>query len=161
MDVKNGQNAQAVYLATRVNTASKEQLLLLTYEIGIRACRNAEGALNGGSPEDLNTHVKKAQDVLRELMVTLNRETGGDVAKNLMQLYDFMYFLLVEANIGRDGEKLAVVRSMLEELKTVWEEAAAKLAAEHSALAEPASSLHPKAGQQAAALSGGGLNIAG
>lgn len=51
MDVKNGQNAQAVYLATRVNTASKEQLLLLTYEIGIRACRNAEGALNGGSPK--------------------------------------------------------------------------------------------------------------
>lgn len=162
MDVKNGQNAQAVYLATRVNTASKEQLLLLTYEIGIRACRNAEGALNGGSPEDLNTHVKKAQDVLRELMVTLNRETGGDVAKNLMQLYDFMYFLLVEANIGRDGEKLAVVRSMLEELKTVWEEAAAKLAAEHVASTEPVSpSVQSKTGQQVAALSGGGLNIAG
>ena len=162
MDVKNGQNAQAVYLATRVNTASKEQLLLLTYEIGIRACRNAEGALTGGSPEDLNTHVKKAQDVLRELMVTLNRETGGDVAKNLMQLYDFMYFLLVEANIGRDGEKLAVVRSMLEELKTVWEEAAAKLATENAALAEPASpSIQSKAGQQVRPLSGGGLNIAG
>ncbi len=162
MDVKNGQNAQAVYLATRVNTASKEQLLLLTYEIGIRACRNAEGALVNGSPEDLNTHVKKAQDVLRELMVTLNKETGGEVAENLMQLYDFMYFLLIEANIGRDGEKLAVVRSMLEELKTVWEEAAAKLAAENTDLAEPASSSgQSKSGQQVGALSGGGLNIAG
>ncbi len=79
-----------------------------------------------------------------------------------MQLYDFMYFLLIEANIGRDGEKLAVVRSMLEELKTVWEEAAAKLAAEHVASTEPVSpSVQSKTGQQVGALSGGGLNIAG
>ena len=77
MDVKNGQNAQAVYLATRVNTASKEQLLLLTYEIGIRACRNAEGALSSGTPEDVNKYVKKGQDVLRELMVTLDMGAGG------------------------------------------------------------------------------------
>ncbi len=162
MDVKNGQNAQAVYLATRVNTASKEQLLLLTYEIGIRACRNAEGTLKGGTPEDVNNHIKKAQDVLRELMVTLNMETGGDVARSLMQLYDFMYLLLVEASVGRDGEKIAVVRSMLEELKAVWEEAAAKLAAENPVPKEHAVRQNsPRAGQPVGALSGGGLNIAG
>lgn len=162
MDLKNGQNAQAVYLATRVNTASKEQLLLLTYEIGIRACRNAEGAVNGGTPEDVNNHVKKAQDVLRELMVTLNMETGGDMAKGLMQLYDYMYLLLVEATVEKKCEKIAVVRSMLEELKTVWEEAAAKLLAEKP-LAEDLASLQNSrhTAQTAGTFSGGGLNIAG
>ena len=51
----------------------KEQLLLITYEIGIRSCRAAE-ALSLLPILRANHHLQKAQDVLRELMVTLNVE---------------------------------------------------------------------------------------
>ena len=75
-------NAQFTYQATRISTATKEQLLLITYDIGIKACHTAENALlgktNGGTPDyDLaNREIIRAQEVIRELMVTLNRERG-------------------------------------------------------------------------------------
>ncbi|MDD3516076.1 MAG: flagellar export chaperone FliS [Synergistaceae bacterium] len=160
MDSRNAQNAQAVYLATRVNTASKEQLLLITYEIGIKACRTAETALASGSAEEANRNIQKAQDVLRELMVTLNMEAGGEVAEGLMKLYDFMYLLLVEANVHKEPGKVSVVRGMLEELKGTWEEAIIKLAAEQQEHPLPGA---PSAGlsRERQAVPAGGLNIAG
>jgi len=130
MDSKNVQNAQTIYLANKVNTASREQLLLITYDVGIKSCKGAENALEAGIFDEANKNIQKAQDVLRELMVTLRVEEGGEIAKNLMRLYDFMYLLLVEANVGKDREKISVVRGMLEELRTTWEEAIIKLAEE-------------------------------
>ena len=50
----NNNNAQFTYQATRITTATKEQLLLITYDIGIKACHAAENAMlgkNGGSPD--------------------------------------------------------------------------------------------------------------
>ena len=132
-------NAQFTYQATRISTATKEQLLLITYDIGIKACHTAENALlgrtNGGTPDyDLaNREVIRAQEVVRELMVTLNREKGGDVADKLMQLYEYMYQLLVEANIKKEPENIRTVCGMLEELKQTWEEALMKLLKEYQA----------------------------
>ena len=132
-------NAQFTYQATRISTATKEQLLLITYDIGIKACRTAENAMlgktNGGTPDyDLaNREVIRAQEVIRELMVTLNREKGGDVADKLVQLYEYMYQLLVDANIKKETENIRTVCGMLEELKQTWEEALVKLLKEYQA----------------------------
>lgn len=132
-------NAQFTYQATRISTATKEQLLLITYDIGIKACHTAENALlgktNGGNPDyDLaNREVIRAQEVIRELMVTLNREKGGEVADKLMQLYEYMYQLLVDANIKKEPENIRTVCGMLEELKQTWEEALIKLLKEYQA----------------------------
>ena len=132
-------NAQFTYQATRISTATKEQLLLITYDIGIKACHTAENALlgktNGGIPDyDLaNREVIRAQEVIRELMVTLNKERGGDVADKLMQLYEYMYQLLVDANIKKEPDNIRTVCGMLEELKQTWEEALIKLLKEYQA----------------------------
>ena len=132
-------NAQFTYQATRISTATKEQLLLITYDIGIKACHTAENALlgrtNGGTPDyDLaNKETIRAQEVIRELMVTLNREKGGDVADKLMQLYEYMYQLLVDANIKKEPDNIRTVCGMLEELKQTWEEALMKLLKEYQA----------------------------
>ncbi len=128
-------NAQLKYQATRISTATKEQLLLITYDIGIKACHTAENALTAKNPDyDLaNREVIRAQEVVRELMVTLNREKGGDMADKLMQLYEYMYQLLVDANMKKDPENIKTVRGMLEELKQTWESALMKLLQEYQA----------------------------
>ncbi len=132
-------NAQFTYQATRISTATKEQLLLITYDIGIKACHTAENALlgktNGGTPDyDLaNREIIRAQEVIRELMVTLNRERGGEVATKLIQLYEYMYQLLVDANIKKEPDNVRTVCGMLEELKQTWEEALLKLLKEYQA----------------------------
>ena len=162
MDSKNAQNAQTVYLANKVNTASREQLLLITYDIGIKSCKGAENALETGVYDEVNKNIQKAQDVIGELMVTLRVEEGGEVAQNLMRLYDFMYLMLVEANVSKDREKISVVRGMLEELRTTWEEAIVKLA-EEAGIEKPMPHLQGGAAakEEARAVPVGGLNIAG
>ncbi|MDR1875101.1 MAG: flagellar export chaperone FliS [Synergistaceae bacterium] len=131
------QAAPYTYQATQISTATKEQLLLITYDIGIRSCRMVEAALGEDNKiQDLdlvNREILRAQDVIRELMVTLNTEKGGDMARGLMRLYDYMYQQLVEANIKKEVKNVAVVRAMLEELKNTWEEALMKLLKEYQA----------------------------
>ena len=60
-------------------------------------------------------------------MVTLNREKGGEMADKLAQLYEYMYQLLVEANMKKEVENIITVRGMLEELKATWEGALVQL----------------------------------
>ena len=176
MDNKN--NAQFAYQATQISTATKEQLLLITYDIGIRSCRLAETALEEGEghQQDLdlaNREIIRAQDVIRELMVTLNTTKGGDMAQGLMRLYDYMYQLLVEANVKKLPENIRTVRTMLEELKGAWEEALMKLLKEYqeahpedeelrNALSElKEEPVQPPATPPKAAQKTGGLNLAG
>ena len=185
--MENQSNAPFAYQATQISTATKEQLLLITYDIGIRSCRLAETALEGEErQQDLdlaNREIIRAQDVIRELMVTLNTTKGGEMAQGLMRLYDYMYQLLVEANVKKLPENIRTVRTMLEELKDTWEGALMKLLKEYqeahpededlrSALSEikqePASSpaptpapAAPKKDLQKAPQKAGGLNLAG
>ena len=130
MDERFAQQAQDTYKVNQIQMASKEQLLIITYDIGIRACAAAEKAIASGEVELINTNLQRAQSVVRELMVTLNLEQGGEVAASLMRLYDFMYYQLIDANIKHDVEIVKTVRSMMEELKATWIEAIAKLKAE-------------------------------
>ena len=122
-------NAQFKYQATRISTATKEQLLLITYDIGIKACHAAVNAMSAKTPDyDLaNREVIRAQEVIRELMVTLNREKAGEMGDKLMQLYEYMYQLLVDANMKKETENIITVRGMLEELKQTWETALVQL----------------------------------
>ena len=131
-------NAQYTYQATRISTATKEQLLLITYDIGIKACHAAENAMNSknGSTPDFalaNREILRTQDVIRELMVTLNTEKAGEMGKNLMSLYEYMHQLLVDANIKKEPDNVILVREMLEELKATWAEALVKLLQDYQA----------------------------
>jgi flagellar protein FliS len=131
------QDAQFTYQSTQISTATKEQLLLITYDIGIRSCRVAEAALRAdGKNQDwdlAHREIVRAQEVIRELMVTLNTEKGGEMALSLMRLYDYMYQLLVEANVKKEPANVHTVLTMLEDLKETWEKALMKLLEEYQA----------------------------
>lgn len=120
---RKGQDVQTAYEITRIRTASKEQLLLITYDIAIRFCLMAEKDMEKSKLEEAHESLVKAQNAVRELTVSVNPEIGGDFAKNIMALYDFMYRTLVEANVEKNLSKVQSVRSMLEELRDTWKEA--------------------------------------
>ena len=155
MDENAAQKARDVYRANQIQTASREQLLLLTYDIGIRSCAMALDALENKDTEGTNQHLQKAQAVIRELMITLNVEQGGEVAQALMNLYDYLYYQLVEANVHKKPEPVIQVKQMLEELRHTWVEAIEKLRQE----AHPAPV--PAQPQAAAGALSGGFNLAG
>ena len=130
MDERTAQSAQDTYRENQIQMATREQLLLITYDIGIRYCLAAEKAIQARDVEQINTNLQKAQAVIRELMITLDVEKGGSVADSLMKLYDYMYYQLVDANVKKKAPIVVAVRQMLEELKATWEEAIRSLKAE-------------------------------
>lgn len=164
MDDKQIMRAQETYRVNQIQTASREQLLLITYDIGIQACKSGEEAIGRQDTEGTNTALQRAQSVVRELMVTLNVELGGDVAKQLMSLYEFLYYELVQANVHKDVDRLVNVRMMLQELRQTWQEVAEKLRAEEQEMMvveEPAAKTVNMVASGGRPLLQGGLNIAG
>ena len=111
------------YLKDQVETASPEQILLLLYDGAIKFLRIARNALQAQEWEKSHQHLIKTQNILIELMTSLNMEMGGDMARNLYRLYDYYIWSLVQANIHRDVDRVDEVLTHLKNLKQTWEQA--------------------------------------
>lgn len=111
------------YQQNSVNTASKEKLLLMLYDGLVKFIKQAIAALEEKDLVKAHTNFIKAQNIVLEFMATLNMEVGGELAKSLMALYDYMYRRLVEANTKKDKEIAQEVLGFAEELKDAFEQA--------------------------------------
>ncbi|MCB0356133.1 MAG: flagellar export chaperone FliS [Bdellovibrionales bacterium] len=121
------------YKNTSVESASREKLLLMMYEGAIKYVKKALLAIENQNIAERGMNVGYAYDVIMELNNTLNHEVGGEVAKNLEQLYLFMTTELIKANINADKEKLQSVLKILETLYDGWVQAIEKLKKEATA----------------------------
>ena len=65
-------------------------------------------------------NIVKAQDVIMELNTVLDMESGGEIARNLRSLYNFMYGHLGQANIKGDAQMIDEVINLLTELNQSW-----------------------------------------
>jgi flagellar secretion chaperone FliS len=111
------------YLKEQLETASPEQLLLLLYDGAIRFLRIARKAMENQEWEKSHQHLIKTQNILVELMTSLDMEIGGDVARNLYRLYDYYIWSLVQANIHREVCRVDEILEHLKNLKQTWEQA--------------------------------------
>ncbi len=105
-----------------VNTASPHRLIVLLYDGAIKAISLAKLHMNNGNIADKGNAISKAISIIEEgLRLSLDRTTGGELAENLDALYEYMAFMLLEANIKNDSEHLDLVLKLLKELKESWE----------------------------------------
>ncbi len=88
--------AQNKYLATAVQTATPAQLLIMLYDGAIRFCRLGIQGIKQRKFDDVNYNLCKAQEILRELAMTAN--PNMEISENLVKLYDYFVFRLIEAN---------------------------------------------------------------
>jgi flagellar protein FliS len=124
-------NPLAAYRETRVKTASPGQLVVMLYDEALKQCDMAVELLSGGKPkpesiERINAALGKVQDIVTELMASLDFDAGGEIAQSLFALYVWFGRELLEANIRKDPGKVSTVRTMLQELRGAWAEAATK-----------------------------------
>jgi flagellar protein FliS len=91
---------------------------------------NGEGKRDPGRIEQVGKAVMKTQEIVTELMVSLDFEQGGEIAKNLFSLYTWFNQELLRANIAQDHKRLLTVRGLLNELRGAWVETVAKTSAE-------------------------------
>jgi flagellar protein FliS len=93
---------------------------------------NAKGKKDPGKIEQIGKSVIKTQEIITELMVSLDFDQGGDIAKNLFSLYTWFNQELLEANIAQDRRRIGDVRSLLADLRNAWAAAVTQNTAEEA-----------------------------
>jgi len=109
------------YIKQEVEGATKGKLVLLLYDGAIKFMRISTKAVDDNNIPDAHNNIMKAQNIIYELMSTLNMD-AGEISKNLMRLYDFMIWQLVEANKEKDKEKIESVIKLMTSLRDAWKD---------------------------------------
>lgn len=115
------------YRGANTITTDQTKLILLVYDFAIRQCKLAKETFPTQDAKLRAVLLKKAQQAITELMASLNMKAGGDIAKNLYRLYDYMNRRLLEANIKKNEQLLDEVVGHLSGLREAWVEAFEKL----------------------------------
>lgn len=109
------------YQANSVGTADQKQLIIMLYEGAVRFIDEAERHMASFKTYDkANNSILRAQDILTELMVSLNLEAGGEIGQNLFNLYAFSKTQLLEANMQKSAELLKQPKKIISELLEAW-----------------------------------------
>jgi flagellar protein FliS len=111
------------YQQTQIQTASPEKILIMLYDGAIQFLNKAKVAIESKNIEDTHNNIISAQRIITEFMNTLDINSGGEMAKNLFSLYEYLHYRLVQANLKKDIEMIDEVIIHLKDLKQTWEEA--------------------------------------
>lgn len=115
------------YRETGIKTASQGKLILMLYDEAIRQIAQAitvlgDGKFKASDIETVNTCIIKVQEIVTELMASLDLEKGGEIATNLLSIYSFFNQQLLQANIKKDSKILVDVKNMMQELRLAWQQ---------------------------------------
>ena len=119
----------ARYRSVQVQTAGREQLLLLVFDGAIERLQSAARALAAGDCAAARPPAWRAQALVVELLQTLNMEQGGELAEGLSRLYGWWIQQIAAGVLHKDPEVLQAVAAQMREQRTAWAEAAAKVRA--------------------------------
>jgi flagellar protein FliS len=112
---------QQQYKQNAILTATPQELTLALYNGCLRFLRQAQVALEAKDIGKVNDNLLRAQDVISELILGLNKNYA--VSENLAALYEYFKRRLIEANVSKDAEIINEVRSFIEELRDTWVQA--------------------------------------
>ncbi len=110
------------YQQTNIMTADPKRLVLMCYEGAISNLKLAKEKFEAGEYEAKARAVQKFQDIVNELLCSLDFEKGGQIATNLSAIYDYMMRRVLRADVDGELSAFDEVLGMLEELKGAWEE---------------------------------------
>jgi flagellar protein FliS len=127
----NAQSALGAYKALKnqkaLDDASPHQLIELMLSGALERVASAIGAIERNETAATGESIGKAISIVDSLRVSLDVEKGGEIAKNLGQLYDYITRRLLEASVSQQPELLAEVASLLKEIKAAWDQVPADL----------------------------------
>ncbi len=119
-------NPYEQYRSNSVQTISPQRIVLLLYDAIIKNINLAVEKIDKKDYVTSNKKIQKAQDIVMELMLSLDKDKGGEVATSLAALYDYWYRTLIDANIKKNKTTLLEIASMVKEIRDSWEIAMTK-----------------------------------
>jgi len=133
------------YKETQIKTAAQGKLILMLYDGAIKFLNLALESLGSQHRrfDTVSANLIRSQDIITELMVSLDFDRGGEIAKALFSLYLYMNRRILDGNIRKEAQPLEEVRTILADLREAW------------------ASIADKAPAESPSAEGGGVNIAG
>ena len=124
----NENNPLKAYREIQIKTATPARLIIMLYDGAVKSLNIAIEILEKKEHklDIVSNNVIKAQDIISELMVSLDFEKGGEIAKDLFNIYMYMNRELLSGNIKKEIEPLKNVRKFLMDLREAWNEIADK-----------------------------------
>lgn len=120
------------YREVTINTASQGKLIIMLFDGAIKRAEEAIRYIETNNIEFVHKNLIRAQEIITELRSSLNMEIGGEIAKNLDRIYEYIHYLLVQGNLKKD---VAPIKESIEYMKTMrdtWREAFDIYQKEHS-----------------------------
>ena len=112
------------YLEAEILNAEPLKLVGILYRAAIESVVSARNALRAGDIQARSRSITKASEIVNELMRSLDHTAGGDISRNLVELYAYVQTRLLEANAKQVEPPLAEVEQLLVTLADAWRAAA-------------------------------------
>lgn len=114
---------RAAYVSSSVDTMSPGRMIVALYERLTLDLQRAEQAIAAADPSTAHSCLIHAQAIVSELHDTLDTEQWPD-ARRLKDIYVFLLFELVAANVDKDTARVVSCRDLVSPLRDAWTEAA-------------------------------------
>lgn len=109
------------YRQAQAETASKPKLLIMLYDGAIRFTKAGIEGISSRNYELANNNLIKSQAIIHELVSSLDFDYS--ISNDLVQVYEYMLRLLIEANLKKKVGPAEEVLGHLVELREAWVEA--------------------------------------
>jgi flagellar protein FliS len=100
--------------------ADKIELIQMLFDGLIDSLVTAKGHIQRGSIEEKNKSLTRAGRIVIGLQGALDMEKGGDLSRNLYELYSYVTRRLIYVNARNDLDALQEVHTMLNEIRQAW-----------------------------------------
>lgn len=115
------QQYQNVGAQAAVTDADPHHLIQLLLQGVLDRIAAAKGHMQRGEVAPKAECIGKAINIVGGLRGSLNLEAGGEIARNLVTLYDYVELRLLEANLKNDVAQLDEAGRLLGEIKSAWD----------------------------------------
>ena len=114
--------AYTAYSQNNVSIESPEKLIQMLYEGILRFTSFAKRAIKDGNIEKKTYWINRSTAIFSELITVLNYDNGGETAYYLRGLYTHQIWLLGQAALLNETQKLDEVLHVTKELLQAWKE---------------------------------------
>nr|WP_267517926.1 flagellar export chaperone FliS [Borreliella afzelii] len=112
-----------IYKQTQINTSNPLSILIMLYDKAIQDLKVAKELIQDGNWQNgikANEKIFHAQEIITELMSTLNFEQGGNISTNLLSIYSFLNKELENVLLKKEIHKIDNVIKQLQILNLAW-----------------------------------------
>ena len=113
-------NVARDYQKAGVTTADRVRIVVMCYEGCIANASRAQEEMRKGNVAAKGVYLGKATAIVAELLNTLDRERGGEIAERLEVLYRYVLHTFSQANLKQDPALMDGALRVLRELKEGW-----------------------------------------